>query len=157
VKVDPKQTCEDAADKVLDWVGVAFLFILMMYGLTFGFDQAAPLFGLPQASPLEVGGLLLSVRLVVHEVRYLLLPLQLYLATVSGNCIWQLYLRPTGQVARRGHTAGMPFATGEVRPASTGRMSSALQAAAESGLEEIREARGEELCHDTPAVHDGED
>jgi hypothetical protein len=82
--VDPKQTCEDAADKVLDWVGVAFLFILMMYGLTFGYDQAAPLFGLPQASPLEVGRLLLSVRLVVHEVRYLLLPLQLYLATVSA-------------------------------------------------------------------------
>jgi hypothetical protein len=79
VKVDPKQTCEDAADKVLNWVGVAFLFILMMYGLTFGYDQAAPLFGLPQAAPLEVGGLLLSVRLVVHEVRYLLLPLPLHL------------------------------------------------------------------------------
>jgi hypothetical protein len=102
--VDPKQTCEDAADKVLDWVGVAFLFILMMYGLTFGFDQAAPLFGLPQASPLEVGGLLLSVRLVVHEVRYLLLPLQLYLATVSGNCIWQLYLATVSAAHRAGST-----------------------------------------------------
>ena len=71
VKVNTKQTADDLTDKVFEWLGAVGLFLLMLYGITVGYDQAAWFFGLPQASPLEVGGALLFFRMVAQEIRYL--------------------------------------------------------------------------------------
>lgn len=72
VKVNTKQAAEETSDKLLDYLTYIGLFVLVVYGLTIGYDQAAPFFGLPHADPTVFGGALLFVRLVVHEIRTLI-------------------------------------------------------------------------------------
>lgn len=69
VKVNTKQAADDLSDTVVQWGKAVGLFLVIMYGLTIGYDQAAWFFGLPQASPTEVGGVLLVTRIVVSEVK----------------------------------------------------------------------------------------
>lgn len=68
VKVDSKKTADDAADVVMQFLKHVFMFLVTMYALTFGYDQAAWFFHLPQANPLEVGGALLFLRVLADEV-----------------------------------------------------------------------------------------
>ena len=68
VKINQNQAADDAADAVMQFLKHVFMFLVTMYALTIGYDQAAWFFGLPQASPLEVGGALLFLRVVADEV-----------------------------------------------------------------------------------------
>ena len=68
LRVNQKQAADDAADIVMTVVKHVFMFLVTMYALTIGYDQAAWFFGLPQASPLEVGGALLFLRVLADEV-----------------------------------------------------------------------------------------